>query len=118
MLYGPKGSEKDSQLQCSVCGRDTELTELPGRSELYCWECSADMATSILLVGEIDAATMAGREVRETKQPDAEEVAICRGLELKHLLESAGSWRVRSERPVESDQLQAVDLEGQFFVGG
>ena len=62
MLYGPKGSEKDSQLQCSVCGRETELTELPGRSEMYCWECSADMATSILLVGEIDAATLAGRE--------------------------------------------------------
>jgi hypothetical protein len=39
-----------------------ELFELPGKSEKYCLECSADIATSILLTTEIDAATMAGRE--------------------------------------------------------
>jgi hypothetical protein len=60
MLCGPKGSEEPSILQCSVCGRRTELFELPGRTERYCLECSADVATSILLTTEIDAATMAG----------------------------------------------------------
>jgi hypothetical protein len=35
--------------------------ELPGRAEKYCLECSADVATSILLATEIDAATMAGQ---------------------------------------------------------
>lgn len=64
MLCGPKGSEQNSNsmAQCSVCGRGTGLEELPERSEKYCLECSADMATSILLVTEIDAATLAGRE--------------------------------------------------------
>lgn len=61
MLCGPKGSEEPSILQCSVCGRCTQLFELPGRNEKYCLECSADVATSILLTTEIDAATMAGR---------------------------------------------------------
>ena len=63
MLCGPKGSEQNSNsmAQCSMCGRGTELKELPGRSEKYCLECSADMATSILLITEIDAATLAGR---------------------------------------------------------
>ena len=72
MLSGPKGSEEPCTLRCGVCGRCTELFELPGRGERYCWECSADVATSILLIEEIDAATMAGREteslVREFSQ--------------------------------------------------
>jgi hypothetical protein len=62
MSCGPKGSEEVSVLQCSVCGRRTKLVQLPGRSEKYCWECSADVATSILLATEIDAATMSGQE--------------------------------------------------------
>jgi hypothetical protein len=62
MLCGPKGSEVQSMSPCSVCGRRTELFELPGRSEKYCLECSADVATSILLTTEIDAATLAGCE--------------------------------------------------------
>lgn len=62
MLCGPKGSEQNSIVNCSVCGRGTELAELPGRSEKYCLECSADMATSILLITEIDAATLAGQD--------------------------------------------------------
>ena len=64
MLCGPKGSEEPSSLQCGVCGRRTELFELPGRSEKYCLECSADVATSMLLTTEIDAATLAGRETQ------------------------------------------------------
>jgi hypothetical protein len=62
MLCGPKGSEEPSILQCSICGRGTELFGLPGRTEKYCLECSADVATSILLTTEIDAATMAGQQ--------------------------------------------------------
>jgi hypothetical protein len=61
MLCGPKGSEEPPILQCSVCGRRTELFELPGKSERYCLECSADVAAAILLTTEIDAATMAGQ---------------------------------------------------------
>jgi hypothetical protein len=63
MLCGPKGSgAAHSVLPCSACGRQTELFELPGRSEKYCLECSADVATSILLAAEIDAATKSGED--------------------------------------------------------
>jgi hypothetical protein len=63
MLCGPKGScGERSILQCAACGRQTELFELPGRKEEYCFECSADVATSILLVTEIDAATKSGED--------------------------------------------------------
>jgi hypothetical protein len=46
---------------CSVCGRATELLELPGRIDKFCLSCSADLATVVLLGTEIDAATVAGR---------------------------------------------------------
>ena len=46
---------------CSVCGRITELVELPGRIDKFCLACSADLATEALLITEIDAATLAGR---------------------------------------------------------
>jgi hypothetical protein len=46
---------------CSVCGRVTELLELPGKIEKFCLSCSADLATVLLLGTEIDAATVAGR---------------------------------------------------------
>jgi hypothetical protein len=62
MSCGPKGSEEPSDLQCGVCGRRIELVGLPGRSEKYCLECSADVATSILLTTEIDAARLSGQE--------------------------------------------------------
>jgi hypothetical protein len=61
MSTGPKGAEQDSIAQCSVCGRIEALFELPGRTEKCCLECSADLATAILLSTEIDAATLAGR---------------------------------------------------------
>jgi hypothetical protein len=60
MACGPKGCAEPSPLQCAVCGRRTELFELPGRRDKYCLECSADVATSILLTTEIDAATISG----------------------------------------------------------
>jgi hypothetical protein len=44
-----------------VCGLVTKLCELPGKTEKFCLECSADVATAILLATEIDAATMAGQ---------------------------------------------------------
>ena len=65
MITGPKGSEQDLSGQCSVCGHRGELFDLPGRFEKYCLECSADVATAILLTTEIDAATLAGRSTNE-----------------------------------------------------
>jgi hypothetical protein len=61
MLTGHKGTEQDLIEQCSVCGRIDELFELPGRTQKCCLECSADLATAILLSIEIDAATLARR---------------------------------------------------------
>ena len=61
MLIGPKGTECDLSGRCSVCGHCGELFELPGRPGKYCLECSADVATAILLTTEIDAATLDGR---------------------------------------------------------
>lgn len=46
--------------QCGVCGRVKTLAELPGRPEQVCFECSADLATAILLSTEINAAAYAG----------------------------------------------------------
>jgi hypothetical protein len=54
-------TEEDLIGQCSVCGRVTELMELPGKAGTFCLSCSADLATVILLGTEIDAATVAGR---------------------------------------------------------
>lgn len=62
MLCGPQGSEEPSSACCSVCGHHAELFELPGRTEKYCLACSADVATSMLLTAEIDAATLSGQE--------------------------------------------------------
>jgi hypothetical protein len=54
-------TEEDLIGHCSVCGRVTELMELPGKAGKFCLSCSADLATVILLGTEIDAATVAGR---------------------------------------------------------
>ena len=62
MSSGPKGCEEPSSLQCCVCGHRAELFDLPGKTGKYCLECSADVATSILLTTEIDAATLAGQD--------------------------------------------------------
>jgi hypothetical protein len=62
MACGAKDSVEPSLLQCDVCRRRTELFELPGRREKYCLECSAEVATSILLTTEIDAATISGQD--------------------------------------------------------
>ena len=62
MLCGPQGDEEPSCLRCCVCGHPAELFELPGKTDKYCLECSADVATSVLLTTEIDAATLAGQE--------------------------------------------------------
>jgi hypothetical protein len=65
VLIGPKGTECDLSGQCNVCGHRGELFELPGRPGKYCLECSADVATAILLTTEIDAATLDGRNSNE-----------------------------------------------------
>jgi len=46
---------------CGVCGRKTELVGLPGKPDRSCLGCSGDLATADLLITEIDAATLAGR---------------------------------------------------------
>ena len=61
MSRGPKGSENEPAPQGSVCGHKAELIELPGMNAKYCEECSADVATSILLKTEINAAWLSGQ---------------------------------------------------------
>jgi hypothetical protein len=61
MLMEPNCCKSDLSSRCSVCGRNEELFELPGRTEKYCLGCSADLATATLLTAEIDAATIAGQ---------------------------------------------------------
>ena len=61
MSHNSENLGQESIGQCSVCGRITELVELPGRIEQFCLACSADLATAALLITEIDAATLAGR---------------------------------------------------------
>jgi hypothetical protein len=62
MLCGPKGSEQRSEHPCGICGRCTELFQLPGRAGSLCLSCSADQALSEQLAIEIDAATLSGQE--------------------------------------------------------
>lgn len=61
MFCDARSDEEPSCLRCSICGHRAELFELPGRAEKYCLSCSADVATSMLLTTEIDAATLAGQ---------------------------------------------------------
>ena len=60
MLSGLNANQ-DSIGHCSLCGRVEDLFELPGRTDKCCLECSADLATAMLLTTEIDAATLAGQ---------------------------------------------------------
>jgi hypothetical protein len=53
--------EQGVLVHCSVCGHLTEPFGLPGRPEKFCLECSADLATALLLTAEIDAATLSGQ---------------------------------------------------------
>jgi len=65
MSSGPKGSEEPSSLQCCVCGHRAELFDLPEKTGKYCLECGADVAASILLTTEIDAATLAVQDTED-----------------------------------------------------
>jgi hypothetical protein len=85
MSAGPKGTEQDSIAQCSVCGHIEALFELPGRTEKCCLECSADLATAILLSTEIDAATLAGRSTNALALNFQRSAAGCwNGLNLRN----------------------------------
>jgi len=58
-----KGSEQGRVGHCSVCGIPEEaLFELPGRADLCCLSCGADLGMVALLTAEIDAATLSGRD--------------------------------------------------------
>ena len=59
---------------CSACMRRTELYELPGRVDKYCLECSADVATSILVCTEMEAAKRQGEDATELEREFAEVV--------------------------------------------
>jgi hypothetical protein len=61
MSRKPKETENAAAAQCSVCGHDADLVELPGITAKYCSECSADVATTILLKTEINAAWLSGQ---------------------------------------------------------
>jgi hypothetical protein len=60
MLSGPKGTEEESVAKCSICGRIEASFRLPGTTEKFCWGCSSDFATIIVLTTEIDSPTLAG----------------------------------------------------------
>ena len=59
MLSGPKGAE-EWVAKCSICGRIEASFDLPGTTEKFCWGCSADFATIIVLTDAIDSAALAG----------------------------------------------------------
>jgi hypothetical protein len=63
MFTGPKWSEEGLVWQLSIWGRVKRWFELPERSEKYCLECSADVATAALLTTEIDTGTFSGQDV-------------------------------------------------------
>ncbi len=50
----------DSVGHCSICGHAAELFDLPGQTAKFCLSCSADVATTSILITEIDAATLSG----------------------------------------------------------
>lgn len=60
MSSGPKGTEERLLAKCSICGRIEASFDLPGTTEKFCWDCSADFATIIVLTDAIDSATLAG----------------------------------------------------------
>jgi hypothetical protein len=64
---------------CRVCGRVTELAKLPGRIAKFCLTCSRDLATGVLLITEIDARTLAGRNRNELVSERRSAVACSTG---------------------------------------
>jgi hypothetical protein len=60
MLSGPKSTKAELIAKCSICGRMEASFDLPGTTEKFCWGCSADFATIIVLIDAIDSATLAG----------------------------------------------------------
>jgi hypothetical protein len=60
MLSGLKGTGEELVAQCSICGRIEASFDLSGTTEKFCWGCSADLATIIVLTDAIDSATLAG----------------------------------------------------------
>jgi hypothetical protein len=57
----PEQNESAAPTQCSLCGHHSDLVELPGIPQKYCPACSADVATTILLKTEINAAWLSGQ---------------------------------------------------------
>ena len=55
-----QGGSEQPFSHCSACGHLAELFELPGQTDKFCLGCSADVATTSVLITEIDAAILAG----------------------------------------------------------
>jgi len=60
MLSGPKGTEQSSVAPCSICGCIGRSFDLPGTTEKFCWSCSTDVASILVLTAEIDSAERVG----------------------------------------------------------
>jgi hypothetical protein len=65
MLSGRKSAEQSLLAPCSICGRIEPSFDLPGTTEKFCWGCSADLATILVLTDEIDSATLKGTRTDE-----------------------------------------------------
>ena len=55
----------DSVGHCSICGPAAELFDLPGQTGKFCLGCSADVATTCVLITEIDNAILAGTNAND-----------------------------------------------------
>jgi hypothetical protein len=55
------GANQESIGHCSVCGHLRELVQVRGTVKRFCFGCRADVAIASLLITEIDALTLAGR---------------------------------------------------------
>jgi hypothetical protein len=59
-LFGFESTKPGEVAPCCVCGRVEASFELPETTDKFCWGCSADFASIIVLAGEINTAKLAG----------------------------------------------------------
>jgi hypothetical protein len=90
MLSGPKGTEESSVAPCSICGRIEASFDLSGTTEKFCWGCSVDLATILVLTAEIDSATRAGIGTDELL-PELSDISS-RMLERSQSADWGGDW--------------------------
>jgi hypothetical protein len=64
-LFGFESTKPREVAPCSVCGCVEASFELPEATDKFCWECSADFASIIVLTAEISTAKLAGVDTDE-----------------------------------------------------